>query len=167
MLDGAFRETITRLEEVNEVIQKLDPSIREAAFQLFLPYVKATFPGTVVSEKIALSAGTTSPSLEELMRNHPNAAAHENAYILAAHWYAEYGIEPFSLEGMKSLGNNAGMTLPERLDMTYKQAKSEGKASFQVISRGSYKPTVAGEGWLRATYGVSKGKQKLTPAENK
>jgi hypothetical protein len=156
-----FRETIKRLEAVNAIILKLDPNIRGAAFELFKPYLTETLAcSTSSGGETPTALSSSSPSLVELMQKHPNAPAHENAYLLAAHWFSVYGSEPFSLEGVRELGNNAGLTVPERLDMTYKQAKSEGKAIFQPVERGTYRPTVAGEGWLRSTFGVSKGTQK-------
>ena len=39
MENSTFQERVSRLKEVNEVIQKLDPAIREVAFSLLAGYV--------------------------------------------------------------------------------------------------------------------------------
>ena len=39
MDNSTFQERVSRLKEVNEVIEKLDPAIREVAFSLLAGYV--------------------------------------------------------------------------------------------------------------------------------
>jgi hypothetical protein len=159
MDEQAFRETVKHLEEVNAVVSKLDGSIRAAAFEVLRPYVtkgSANARHTPEPEKRPTVAAE-SATLEQLLDNHKDAEPHENANLAAAYWYSQYGTAPFSLEKIKNLGNDAGLIIPDRLDMTFKQAKSEGKALFQVVARGLYKPTVTGEGYLRKTFGVTKG----------
>jgi hypothetical protein len=156
-----FEETVKRLREVNAIVEKLDPNIRSSAFELFRPYLAETLPKHQQSQVSVAPAGTSGPSsLLDLMEKHPGAAAHTNAYLLAAFWYGQYGIEPFSLDDVRKLANGAGLTVPDRLDMTFKQAQADGKMIFQVVGRASYKPTVGGEGWLKMTFGVSKGRPR-------
>jgi hypothetical protein len=164
MNNELFQETVRRLEEVNAIVEKLDPNIRGSAFELFRPYLAETLPRPQGPQLSVVTTGTPGPSsLLDLMEKHPGAAAHENAYLLAAFWYGQYGIEPFSLDDVRKLASGAGLTVPERLDMTYKQAKADGKMIFQVVGRASYKPTVGGEGWLKMTFGVSKGRPRPEP----
>src|ERR1700722_2377803 len=161
MSNGVFGEAVKRLEEINGIVEKLDPNIRSAAFELFRPYLAEALPKSQVGQASVVPGGTSgSPSLPDLIEKHPGAAAHHNAYLLAGYWYGQYGIEPFSLDNVRKLGHSTGLTIPERLDMTYKQAKADGKIIFQTVGRGAFRPTVVGEGWLKATFGVSKGRLK-------
>lgn len=148
-----------RLLEINKVIEKLDPSIRAGAFELLKSYVntEGEFPDSAKGkERHSKSAGEDN-GLSSLVQEHHHDKPSDNVHLLAADWYRRYGSAPFALDGMKNAAVDAGLTIPERLDMTLKAAKDGGKNLYQSAGRGLYKPTVTGELYLKKTYDVAKG----------
>jgi hypothetical protein len=67
----------------------------------------------------------------------------ENAVLCAAYHFSKFGLVPFSLDDLRTIGSNAGLILPNRLDMTLQQAAKGGKKLFQSVGRGQFKPTTA------------------------
>ena len=65
------------------------------------------------------------------------------AHLCAAYHFATYGPAAFSLEELKAIAIDAGIILPDRLDMTFKQASRKGKKLFQPAGKGAYRPTAA------------------------
>jgi hypothetical protein len=73
-----------------------------------------------------------------------------------------YGPLPFTAKEIKAIADEVGLIIPGRVDMTFKGAFDKGKPLFRAVSRGKYQPTVSGETFLSATYGVKKGTRKKT-----
>ena len=84
----------------------------------------------------------------------------DNAMSIAAYHYSQYGKEPISFDEVRQIAGDVGVTIPERVDMTFKAAKDKGKSLFQNGGRGKTKPTVHGEAYLKEKFGVKKGKKK-------
>jgi len=63
------------------------------------------------------------------------------------------------LNDLRAIANEAGVILPDRLDMTLKQAGKMGKRFFQATGRDSYKPTAAAGGLFKERWGVKPGRQ--------
>jgi hypothetical protein len=61
---------------------------------------------------------------------------------------------------MEALAKEVGVTIPERLDMTFLQAKRHGKKLFLRAGKKAFRPTVHGETFFKKTYQVSKGTQQ-------
>lgn len=83
----------------------------------------------------------------------------ENVNLLVANYYARYGIQPFTVLEIKEEADGAGLVVPARIDMTLKQAGNKGKRLYQNLNGGQFRITVYGESFLKATYGVKKGKE--------
>jgi len=165
MLPEIFEERVKRLMEVNDVISKLAPSIQGAAFQVFIPYVTArAATGTSVDLEDARddSDEQTPADFEVFLTKHTasDTKPAENVNLIAAYFYSQRGSEPFSTDEIRKTGDDAGLTIPRRIDMTLKGAKRDGKAIYTQVPAGGYKPTVFGETVLKASYGVKKGRQK-------
>lgn len=160
---SAFHERVKRLKEVNEVIEKLDPAIREGALSLLAGYVTGQ-PHTADGKQQAVVAmGESEESglqMAELFGKYPDARPSENAILIAAWLYSQYGAQPFKLDEMREIAESVGLTVPSSLDMTLKQAQRDGKALFQHTGRSEFKPTVAGELYFKKTYEVAKGTRK-------
>lgn len=67
----------------------------------------------------------------------------ENALLCAAYHFSNFGSASFSLDDLRTIGKDAGLILPNRLDMTLQQAAKGGKRLFQSVGRGQFKPTTA------------------------
>ncbi|MDE3135920.1 MAG: hypothetical protein KGL59_05070 [Acidobacteriota bacterium] len=153
----AFSEVEKRLSEVNKLIAKLDPSIRAAAFDFLKPYLSS---GTLLSHPDPHrqhAEQAPSGDVSQLIEKHGDGKPHENVNLIAAIWFNDYGSHPFSLEHVREKASSTGLTIPDRLDMTLKQAKEKGKNLYVPTGRGLFRPTVVGESFLKATYGVRKG----------
>lgn len=163
METNAFHERVKRLKEVNEVIEKLDPAIREGALSLLASYVTGQ-PHTVDGKQQAgAGAGEGEESelqMMELFGRYPDGRPSENAILIAAWLYSQYGAQPFKLDEMREIAESVGLTVPSKLDMTLKQAQRDGKALFQHTGRSEFKPTVPGELYFKKTYLVAKGTKK-------
>lgn len=159
MESNTFQERVQRLKEVNEVIEKLDPAIRQGAFSLLTEYVT----GHAHKNKAAPQESHTKPAEQEdpqssnLYARFRDAKPSDNAVMIAADLYSQYGNQPFTLDEMRNIADSVGVTIPSSLDMTLKQAQRDGKLLFQHSGRSEYKPTVHGELYFKKTYQVSKG----------
>lgn len=164
MNEGMYKDRVKRLKEVDKVIKSLDPAIRAASFELLESYITS---GDHTSSKTGgKGKGGEVTTSDELFTKHEHKKPHENAMLITAYLYSEYGSEPFSLEEIRKKAKDVGLTIPEKLTMTFKQCKNKGKALYTSTGRGKFKPTVNGEQYLRDTYSVSKG-TKQKPSQDK
>lgn len=80
--------------------------------------------------------------------------------VLVAWLYSQYGVYPITSKELKELGDSCGLTIPNRPDITLRQAKASGKNKFTQQGKG-WKLTVSGELALKETYSVTKGTTPL------
>jgi hypothetical protein len=165
----AYEEAVKRLGEVNGVITKLDPAIRQDAFSLLKPYIQS---GNIVASQLTSERGNGGSNgaeedgavdlseTEQFFTTHEGGKPSENAYLSVAYLYSQYGAQPFSLDDVREVANQAGLTLPDRVDVTLAGAKKSGKPLFKRAGRGKLQPNVHGETYLRNTYGIAKGNKR-------
>jgi len=103
----AFAEIKERLLEANEVIAKLDSSIRATAFETLKPYILGG--KTVVPTLPSINHTDEGPSTDvaKLIESHGGGKPHENVNLLAAIWFSEYGSHPFSLQYIRDRAEDA------------------------------------------------------------
>jgi len=163
MEDSTFQDRVKRLKEVNEVIEKLDPAIREEAFSLLAGYVTGqpyTGPHVGADGSGGQGDSHSEAPAADLFARFPDGKPSDNVVLIAASLYSQYGAEPFKLDEIRAIAQSVGVTIPSSLDMTLKQAKREGKSLFQHTGRSEFKPTVHGELYFKKTYQVTKGTKK-------
>jgi hypothetical protein len=163
MESSVFYERVKRLKEVNEVIEKLDPAIREGALSLLAGYITGQPHTADIKQKASAHAGEAEESHDQmtgLFGKFPDGKPSDNAILIAAWLYSQYGAQPFKLDEVREIADSVGLTVPSSLDMTLKQAQREGKLLFQHTGRSEYKPTVPGELYFKKTYEVAKGTKK-------
>jgi hypothetical protein len=92
----------------------------------------------------------------------------ESAYLCAAYHYSKYGPAAFSLDELRNIAKETGVVLPDRLDMTLKQAGNGGKKLFQSAGRDAYKPTASAGVLFNERWAVKPGKaaKKSASAES-
>lgn len=160
----SYEETVKRLQEVNGVISKLDPVIRHDAFSLLESYIGGRKPtstdGTTTTTGEDVEVELDMTDAEEFFTTHEGAKPAENAYLCAAYLYSQYGASPFSIDDVRAVANHAGLTLPDRVDVTLGGAKKNGKQLFKRAGRGKLQPNVHGETYLRSTYNIPKGTKR-------
>lgn len=163
MDDKEFKTRSSRLEQIAKVLEKLPAEVRSEAFELLKDYVTEHSSETRVKTK-APKGGRDSAgqSEEEFFGAFEHDKPADNAKLIAAWFYREYGAEPFSLDEVRTKADDVGITIPARVDMTFHVAKDKGKKLFARAGTGKFKPTVHGEANLKTTYSVKKGTKKRT-----
>ena len=167
MDDKDFKIRASRLEKVAKVVEKLPVEIRNDAFSLLKGYVTENISDSSAKKAPAKTVPDKTDETEEAFFaafDHGKPA--DNARLIAAYFYREYGVEPFSVEAVRQKADDVGITIPERIDMTYLSAKEKGKKLFTRAGTSKFKPTVHGEANLKATYKVKKGTQKRAETED-
>lgn len=159
MDEKTFQERVKKLIEVNKVVEKLDPAIRAESFKILQSYI-------IGKEKVTGGGGESSKETEQqdddkesFFKQFDHTKPSDNALLIAAYLYSQFGASPFSSEDVQELADDVGITIPSRCDMTFKQAQKKGKNLFAIVGRGKYKPTVHGEAYLKETYKVKKGRK--------
>jgi hypothetical protein len=87
----------------------------------------------------------------------------ENALLCCAYHYAQYGSQAFSLDQVRDIARDAGLVLPDRVDMTLKGAGKDGKKYFQPAGKGSFKFTSHGELYVQGRWEVRPGNASRIP----
>lgn len=155
-----FDERVQRLREVAKVIDKLPAEIRNEAFGLLRRYVTGrNTPDPGATHKHGeddVSSGDDTSLFSRFDHDRPS----DNVRLIAAHLFQQYGAEPFSVDEMKAIAADAGITVPARIDMTLRNALENGKRLFVSAGNSKFKPTVHGESRLKDTYHVKKGNKK-------
>ncbi|HYE61984.1 MAG TPA: hypothetical protein VD997_08295 [Phycisphaerales bacterium] len=82
----------------------------------------------------------------------------DNAYMCAAYHFSIYGTAAFSLAELRGIAAEAGVVLPDRLDMTLKQAGKSGRKLFQSAGRDRYKPTATAGVLFKERWNVAPGR---------
>jgi len=83
----------------------------------------------------------------------------DHAQLCAAYHFSVHGPIAFSLDDLRTIANDAGVILPDRLDMTLNAAKRGGKKLFQGVGKGMFKPTASAGLVFRERWNVKPGKQ--------
>jgi hypothetical protein len=158
-----------QLLDINKLISQLDPSIRAAAFDILAPYYFShqQHPPAQLKKPVdkAGSGGAKVPApdtsdLEAFISSFENDKPVENAKLLVAWLYSNYGVYPMTAKEIKELGDSCGLIVPSRIDNTMRVAKNNGKGLFTQQGKG-WKLTVSGETHLKEDYGVKKGNKPL------
>lgn len=159
MKKETYEFRVKRIQAINKIIQGLEPEIRASSFELLKEYI---------TDDAASSERGSSPAEENTQA--PRAADREeffaqferdkpadNALLIAAWHFNLYGSEPISTEEVKEAAADIGITIPDRVDNTMRYAQRNKKKLFRSAGKGKYRPTVHGESFLKAEYGVAKG----------
>ncbi|MFZ5733329.1 MAG: hypothetical protein ACOY4O_11370 [Pseudomonadota bacterium] len=86
-------------------------------------------------------------------------------YLCAAYHFSQFGAAPFSITEIRAIATEAGVIIPDRLDMTFRQAAKKGKKLFQDAGKSSFKPTATGGLEFGERWGVKPGrKSKSAPS---
>lgn len=162
----ALDDIESRLLEVNKIVEKLDASIRVAAFDFLKPYVLGSTIKVIKDDGDKHhhtgepeSSPTDLAGLVEKFGS--NEKPSDNARLLSAWWFSQYGGVPFTTKWIEDTAASTGLTVPAHLNMTFRQLAVKGKALYQPLGKGGLvQPTVVGEQFLKTTYHVKKGTQK-------
>ncbi|MFZ5615937.1 MAG: hypothetical protein ACOZAA_01255 [Pseudomonadota bacterium] len=162
MDEQSFKESVNRLEQVGKVLEKLPVEVRSEAFNLLKDYV---FKPREHRSEAAKRASTQAPDDGAFFEKFSHDQPADNAKLIAAYFFREYGSAPFSIDDVRKTADDVGITIPSRVDMTFISAVDGGKKLFTRAGRGKFKPTVHGEANLKTTYSIKKG-TKRRPEES-
>lgn len=159
MDEKEFKARADRLQHIGKVLEKLPAEVRSDAFDLLKGYVAEHSSGSSPAKKEVHKPEREDPgdSEREFFCAFDHDKPADNAKLIAAYFYREYGVEPFSVEEVRQKANDVGITIPARVDMTFRQAKEKGKKLFAPAGRGKFKPTVHGEANMKVVFSVRKG----------
>ena len=169
MNEKTFKDRVSRLKEIGEVLEGLPAEIRALAFPLLSDYAVGELESTgTAAHKGGKSQPPNPPNAppvdrEGFFKTFDHEKPADNAKLLAGWFYREYGASPFSTDEIRQLAADVGVTIPDRIDMTLAATLDKGKKLFARTGKGMFKPTVYGEAYLKTTYGIAKGtKQRPT-----
>jgi len=106
------------------------------------------------------SGGNGHEDLAAFFERYENLKPSDYAYLCAAYHFSVYGSVAFSLDDLRTIAAEAGLVLPDRLDMTLKQAGKGGKKLFQSAGRNAYRPTASAGLLFKERWGVKPGKRR-------
>lgn len=161
-----FEETKKLILDINEVVSAVDSTIKQPVFDIlvgrFLSKSKGEHPNKnkQQSEDNSDVVAPDTSDLGTFISAFDTKKPVDALMVLVAWLYSQYGSYAMSLKEIKELGDSCGLTLPARMDMTLRQAKSKGKNQF-IQQAKAWKLTVSGELAIKEAYGVTKGTTPL------
>jgi hypothetical protein len=161
MTPNQYEGRVERLNQVNDVISKLDPAIRVEAFALLKPSILG---GATESHHADSGAGSDPTGPAELFGKHTDAKPAENAVLAAAYLFRKYGAVPFKASEVNDVAADVGVTVPDRCDKTLQMAARAGKSLFRALGSGTFKVTSNGAMYFKSEFGITPGK---TPRPSK
>ena len=105
------------------------------------------------------SEGLEEPDDNGLYAKFDHKKPAENVALIVARHYSLYGTNPFTVAQIQEQAAAAGLTVPNRIDMTLNSGGKKGKSHYQRLGKGAYRVTVHGEAFLKSTYDVRKGRR--------
>ena len=134
MDEREFETRASRLEQIAKVLEKLPAEVRRDAFDLLKGYVIGhSSEARTKTKDIKHQRDTAVRSEEEFFAAFDHDKPADNAKLIAAWFYQEYGTDPFSLDEARDKADAVGITIPARVDMTFVQAKEKGKKLFASL----------------------------------
>lgn len=156
-------ETEKKLAVINETIKRLDPAIRAAAFDVLAPKYFDELRGQ--NGKTVAQSGSRKDDVDvgadssEFFAKFDHAQPSKNLLLIVAWLYSQYGKYPITRAVVNAYAADTGLTVPDRPDVTMRQAKHDGKSLFRQKGRG-WELTVSGEARIKELYSVKKGSER-------
>jgi len=161
-----FEEIKKTLLEINEIVSKVDPVIKQSVFNIlvgrFISGNKADdgVKGAGDSKSKDEVKDVNTDDLGGFISTLDTKKPADALMAMVAWLYSQYGSYAMSIKELRELGDSCGLTLPARIDMTLRQAKSNGKNQFTQQGK-AWKLTVSGELAIKEAYNVTKGTKSL------
>jgi hypothetical protein len=155
-------------QQIVGILINENPDVRQRAIRAALIALGDKFP---VSESISRTAEpsairtTFATDLGDFFSRQEDLKPSDYAQLCAAYHFALHGPISFSLDELRAVASEAGVILPDRLDMTLNKATNKGKKLFQSTGRGTFKPTAAGGGVFKERWGVRPGRGPKSPED--
>src|SRR5580700_7475124 len=115
MDSATFKARSERLLEVAKLIEKIPAEIRAQAFSLVAAYVTGKAAPDSGKAHAANDDGDETVDTEDrgaFFTKFTHDKPSDNIYLIAAYWYGQHGIAPFTVEGIRKLAGEVGVTIP-------------------------------------------------------
>jgi hypothetical protein len=163
---------LKRMKEVEQAVLGLHESVRGPAFAMMESYIlgESRRRPKIRAEPDG-SADPGSESSDDMVDDDVEAffAGREvkkpadAVYAIAGYFFSQYGSAPFTTQHVQDLADQVGLTVPDRIDMTLRNAGRNKKKLFRTKDD-AWTPTTTGEEVLKEKFEVKKGRKKR-PAE--
>jgi hypothetical protein len=151
----------TLAQQIVTILVNEDTETRKRAIQAAMALLGESLPGGVDRQAMLekpLADENDQTTFALFFNRGDKLKPAEYAYLCAAYHYSKHGPEAFSLDELRAIAKEAGVVLPDRLDMTLKQAGNSGKKLFQSAGRDAYKPTASAGVLFNERWQVKPGK---------
>ena len=91
MDEKTFQERVNKLNEVNKIIEKLDPSIRAESFKLLQTYITGKEKVTGSSDEAVKEIEYHDVDKESFFKRFDHNKPSDNALLIAAYLYSQFG----------------------------------------------------------------------------
>lgn len=163
---------IARMKEVDTALKELDPSVRGAAFAMMESYILGREAGRDGKPRVEAKRQVeprdgggggdgdgSDDGIEAFFVDRDISKPADAVYALAGYLYSVYGSAPFTVQELRDLGREVGLTLPQEPDATLRMARSKKKTLFRHDGA-SWVPTTMGELVLKEKFDIKKGRKK-------
>ena len=170
---------VARMKEVDGVVRELDPEVRGAAFAMMQSYVLG---GKIAPPEVHRHSGGSTDgaggaddggagdagddSIYTFFADLKITKPSEAVYAIAGYHYSVYGSAPFTIERLRDLAGQVGLTLPDDPGATLRMATKNKKSLFRHEGGGAWVPTTMGELFLKEKFDIKKGRRKPPAAED-
>lgn len=154
-------KSATVAQQIVKVLAKEDSATRQRAISAALTLLGEQAPrggGHSKGESAADDGGDAHADMASFFERDGKLKPSDNAFLCAAYHFSLYGTAAFSLDELRDLAREAGVVIPDRVDMTLRQAGKGKKKLFQSAGRDSYKPTAAAGVFFKEKWNVRPGK---------
>jgi len=160
------KNVLKRMKEVEQAVHSLEESVRGAAFSMMKDYIlvgadRPAMDRTTPKRTSQDDAGNDGAGrdVESFFADKEIEKPADAVYAIAAFFYSQYGAAPFTVQNVQDLADQVGLTVPGRIDMTLRNARTKKRKLFQPKG-GAWEITTMGEIMLKEKFDVKKGRRK-------
>lgn len=157
----------TLAQQIVTLLIHEEPITRQRAIQAALMLLGEPAPKQHHDQAHVVPVEDGSTGLAAFFNRDDGMKPAENAQLCAAYHYSLYGAVAFSMVELKAIATDAGVVIPDRVDMTLRNAQQKGKKLFQTSGPGNFKPTAAACLHFAEKWKVRPGKNAKPTAHSK
>jgi hypothetical protein len=152
-------------QEIVAILVNEDSVTRQRAIQAAMMLLGEIVPQSIngQSNPPRDAGGDHHADLESFFNRDGEMRPADYAHLCAAYHFSQFGAAPFSTTEIRVIATDAGVVVPDRLDMTFRKASKKGKKLFQSAGKGSFKPTATGSVEFQERWAVKPGRKAKAP----
>lgn len=137
-----------QVEALNTVIKALEPLVaedRKKVIAAACAFFSEDIPTGGGSSKSSSAEGKESANVGEIISKNSNLRPGQKAAVVAYHLIKKSNKDQFTLDELRGLYKDIGLTPPDRFDMTLKSAVVKSNKLFKTAGRNAYALTFHGQ----------------------